>query len=189
MFHAVCGELSVAGRAIAAMRSPTDMHIICVDITNRCDLRCSNCTRLLVNQKNLWDMSADHFRAALRSLEGFPGVIAMIGGNPCLHKEFPDLCQVFVDEIAEKRQRRLWSNNVFDHQDLISETFGFFNLNPHNDRRGLLSLDTCGTQLPRATSTSIGRPRSSKTTASSAPISARSRRRLISRVAAIMAHP
>ena len=127
-------------RAIATMRSPKDMHIICVDVTNRCDLRCSNCTRLLVNQTHHWDMSPDNFRAALRSLRDYPGVIAMIGGNPCLHKEFPALCRIFVEEIPVKRQRGLWSNNVFNHQELIRDTFGFFNLNPHNDPKGMASL-------------------------------------------------
>ena len=71
-------DTTIADRAIATMRSPKDMHIICVDVTNRCDLRCSNCTRLLANQKRHWDMTADNFRTALRSLSDYPGVIAMI---------------------------------------------------------------------------------------------------------------
>ena len=113
-----------ADRAISRMRSPRDMHIICVDVTNKCDLHCSNCTRLLKNQTELWDMTPDNFRLALRSLKGFTGVIAMIGGNPCISKHFPDLCRIFAEEIPNKRQRGLWSNNVFEYQELIRDTFG-----------------------------------------------------------------
>ncbi len=139
---------TIADRAIATMRSPKDMHIICVDVTNRCDLRCSNCTRLLVNQDYHWDMTPDNFRTALRSLRGFTGVIAMIGGNPCLNKYFTELCAIFVEEIPVKRQRGLWSNNVFKYQELIRDTFGFFNLNPHNDERCIDSFKKLRDVIP-----------------------------------------
>jgi organic radical activating enzyme len=139
---------SIADRAIATMRSPRDMHIICIDVTNRCDLRCSNCTRLLVNQDHHWDMTPDNFRTALRSLNGYQGVIAMIGGNPCLNKYFAELCGIFVEEIPNQRQRGLWSNNVFTYQELIRDTFGFFNLNPHNDDRCIASLEKLKEFIP-----------------------------------------
>src|SRR6185503_15593991 len=89
-------------QAINAMRSPRDMAIICIDVTNRCDLQCSNCTRLLAQQRRKWDMTPDNFRLALRSLGGFDGVIAMIGGNPCIHPQFPELCRIFAEEIPEQ---------------------------------------------------------------------------------------
>ncbi len=138
-----------ADSVIARMRSPKDMHIICVDVTNKCDLHCSNCTRLLKNQPELWDMSLENFRLALRSLTGFQGVIAMIGGNPCMHRQFPELCEIFAEEVPVQRQRGLWSNNVFKHQELIRDTFGFFNLNPHNDERGRKSLAALKELIPQ----------------------------------------
>jgi Glycosyl transferase family 2 len=137
-----------ATAAIARMRSPRDMHIVCVDVTNRCDLQCSNCTRLLANQPTHWDMTPENFRTALHSLRGFEGVIAMIGGNPCLHKRFAELCSIFVQEVPNARQRGLWSNNVFDKQEIIAQTFGFFNLNPHNDPRGIASLEKLRDLIP-----------------------------------------
>lgn len=137
-----------ADRAIGKMRSPKDMCIICVDVTNRCDLNCSNCTRLLSNQHQFWDMTADNFRAALRSLRGFKGVIAMIGGNPCMHKGFSDLCKIFIEEVPAKHQRGLWSNNIFKYQETIRDCFGFFNLNPHNDRRGIESFKKLQQLMP-----------------------------------------
>jgi hypothetical protein len=126
--------------AIAKMRSPYEMTIICIDITNKCDLACSNCTRLLENQDLLWDMTLENFRVAARSLVDFPGIIAIIGGNPTMHRNFREICGIFVEEIPNKKQRGLWTNNVFKHADLAKEVFGVFNLNPHGDKRGVNSL-------------------------------------------------
>lgn len=127
--------------AIAKMRAPSQMGIICIDVTNKCDLNCSNCTRLLVNQDRFWDMTPENFRTALQSLAGYPGTIAMIGGNPCMHPKFSELCAIFEEEIPDKAQRGLWTNNVFKHADLAKQTFGVFNLNPHNAERGIKSLE------------------------------------------------
>ncbi|MBI1237830.1 MAG: hypothetical protein GC199_00655 [Alphaproteobacteria bacterium] len=127
-------------QAIAKMRSPFEMAIICIDITNKCDLACSNCTRLLENQEQFWDMSLDNFRTALRSLEGFPGTIAVIGGNPAMHRHFPEICKIMTQEVPEKKQRGLWTNNIFKHGAIAKETFGVFNLNPHGDARGVKSI-------------------------------------------------
>jgi hypothetical protein len=140
-----------ADQAIARMRSPQEMVIICVDVTNKCDLHCSNCTRLLKNQIEFWDMSPENFRMALRSLRGYPGVIAMIGGNPCMSKHFPELCAIFVEQIPNRKQRGLWSNNIFDYQQVVAETFGVFNLNPHNDKRGISSFERLKQIIPQIT--------------------------------------
>ena len=125
--------MDIADKYIAKMRSPRNMHIICVDVTNKCDLSCSNCTRLLENQTGFWDMTPDNFRKALKSLAGYHGIIAMIGGNPCMHKDFEELCQIFVEEVPNKFQRGLWTNNVFKYQDLCLDTFGTFNINTHGN--------------------------------------------------------
>jgi len=126
---------SYADIAIGKMRSPEHMHIICVDVTNKCDLACSNCTRLLKNQDSLWEMTPENFRLALRSLKDFKGIIAMIGGNPCVHTKFEELCQIFAEEISNQFQRGLWTNNYFKHREVIEKTFGALNLNPHNEER------------------------------------------------------
>lgn len=132
--------MNYAEKAIAKMRPPSEMKIICVDVTNKCDLACSNCTRLLENQEANWDMSPENFRLALRSLSDYPGVIAMIGGNPCMHPQFEALCRIFAEEIPEKSRRGLWTNNFFKHQEIAREIFGTFNLNSHGNKRGIKSL-------------------------------------------------
>lgn len=140
--------MSISDNAIARMRSPSEMHIICIDITNKCDLHCSNCTRLLGQQTKFWDMTPENFRLALRSLAGFKGVIAMIGGNPCMHPKFAELCKIFEEEIPNKKQRGLWSNNIFRFEEIIAQTFGFFNLNPHDDPRGKESMERLKKAIP-----------------------------------------
>ena len=127
--------------ALDRMRPPHKMHIICIDITNKCDLACSNCTRLLENQDAFWDMSLENFREAVRSLSDFPGTIAVIGGNPAMHRDFEGICKILVEEIPQKERRGLWTNNVFKHAELVKEVFGGFNLNPHGDARGIKSLE------------------------------------------------
>lgn len=124
-----------AENAIARMRGPRNMHIICIDVTNKCDLACSNCTRLLENQTGFWEMTPDNFRKALQSLKGYWGVIAMIGGNPCMHRDFAELCRIFREEVPNKMQRGLWTNNYFKHREVVEETFGTFNLNSHGAER------------------------------------------------------
>lgn len=127
-------------KAMGKMRSPYQMKIICIDITNKCDLACSNCTRLLENQHGHWEMTPANFRRAVRSLADYPGIVAVIGGNPTMHRDFPELCRIFVAERPNKALRGLWTNNAFKHAELAEETFGVFNLNPHGVARGIQSL-------------------------------------------------
>ena len=131
---------SYADIAIGKMRAPENMHIICVDVTNKCDLACSNCTRLLANQDGLWEMTPENFRLALQSMKNYRGIIAMIGGNPCMHSRFRELCQIFREEVPNQFQRGLWTNNYFKHRAIIEETFGALNLNPHNEERANAAL-------------------------------------------------
>jgi len=127
--------MNIADKTIAKMRGPANMHIICIDVTNKCDLACSNCTRLLENQDAFWEITPENFRTALRSMKGYFGIIAMIGGNPCMHRNFVELCQIFAEEVPNKLQRGLWTNNYFRHRQLCLDTFGTFNLNTHGAER------------------------------------------------------
>ena len=74
-----------------------------------------------------------------RTLFGRP-LSAMIGGNPCMHRDFPELCRIFREEVPNKMQRGLWTNNYFKHREVIEETFGTFNLNSHGAERAEANL-------------------------------------------------
>lgn len=84
------------------MRSPSEMDILVIDVTNRCFLRCSNCTRDIAHQVRTNEMTPETFRKALASLRGWwsPGrVIGIIGGEPTLNKHFSEICRIFREEF------------------------------------------------------------------------------------------
>lgn len=85
------------------MRSPKEMRIIEIDITNACVHQCANCTRFCGHHEKPFFMSFDKFKQAVDSLDEFEGMVGMIGGEPTLHPEF----ERFTDYIREKRTQRL----------------------------------------------------------------------------------
>lgn len=128
---------------LAKMKAPGDYRpgiwrgrVLQVKVTNACDLDCKNCSvgvGIARKLKRVFHMSPEQFREALRSLRGFPGVIGMFGGNPCLHPKFEELCRIFREEIPNKDQRGLWSNRLWGKGSICRETFNaqHCNLNVH----------------------------------------------------------
>lgn len=84
------------------MRSPENMEIIEIDITNACVHACSNCTRFCGHHKKTFFMSFDVFKRAVDSLENWSGMIGIIGGEPTLHPEF----ERFMDYLRSKRVKK-----------------------------------------------------------------------------------
>lgn len=70
------------------MKSPQDMRIIQIDITNACFHRCSNCTRFCGHQKKPFFMDFETFKKAVDSFEGYRGTVGVMGGEPTLHPQF-----------------------------------------------------------------------------------------------------
>lgn len=80
------------------MKSPKDMRIIQIDITNACVHQCSNCTRFCGHHKKPYFMDFITFKKAVDSFEGFHGCVGVMGGEPTIHPEFDR----FVEYIGEK---------------------------------------------------------------------------------------
>lgn len=100
------------------MRSPKDMQIILIDITNACTEACSNCTRFCGNHKKPFFMSYETFCRAVDSMEGFGGLTALIGGEPTLHAEFDRFARYLQTKYPrQERQKRL----VYPQKDFIKE--------------------------------------------------------------------
>lgn len=84
------------------MKSPKDMRIIQIDITNACIHECSNCTRFCGHHVKPFFMDFDTFKRAVDSLEGFGRCIGIMGGEPTIHPEFAR----FAEYIGRKHPSR-----------------------------------------------------------------------------------
>jgi hypothetical protein len=90
------------------------MRIIEIDVTNACNKRCSNCTRLCGHQKKPYFMNFDTFKRAVDSLDGYQGIRSMMGGEPTLHPEF----ERFIRYLGSKFPARK-NPLVFPQKDFI----------------------------------------------------------------------
>ena len=123
----------------STMKAPGDHRpgayrggIIQIHVTRACDLACFGCTQGSNLAGRASFMTVDQFDDACRSLHDYFGVVGMFGGNPCLHPQFPELCEVMRSYIPYG-QRGLWSNNLNGHGAICRETFDprKSNLNVH----------------------------------------------------------
>ena len=107
------------------MIPPREQWCIQIDVTNACPRRCSNCTRLLAHARERWDMSVEGFAGAVEALEDFPTdspadrrgrrkVIGIIGGEPLLHPQFPELCEIMIEAVPQMQYRGLWTGLRYD---------------------------------------------------------------------------
>ena len=85
------------------MKSPAEMEIIQIKITNACPHVCSNCTRFCGHRKQFF-MDPDMFQKAVDSLQDFPGTVGIMGGEPTLHPEFEKLMTIYRDTICPGRE-------------------------------------------------------------------------------------
>lgn len=98
------------------MKSPRHMRIIEIDITNACDKRCSNCTRLCGHQTKPFFMDFETFKRAVDSLDGYQGIRSIMGGEPTLHPEF----ERFVEYLGSKFPKRE-NPYIYPQKDFIKQ--------------------------------------------------------------------
>ena len=114
------------------MKDTKDAGVIQIDITNRCEHSCPNCTHL-IKHSPIWDMPLATFRKAVDSLVGWPKMVGIIGGNPLLHPQVDEFVDYMSSKIS-KEKMGLWTSNFYDKEKLAKETFGFINYNTHVTR-------------------------------------------------------
>jgi hypothetical protein len=138
---------------LAKMKAPGDMRgtgcygVIQILVTTRCDGgQCSNCTQMIPHRKKA-DMSLVNVAAALESVRDYPGIVGIMGGNPCLHPQFPEICRLTAEILPDMSRRGIWANRLNGHGSAVSRTFGYFNFNVHGSRA---AADEMRRDVPRA---------------------------------------
>lgn len=113
------------------------MKVIQIEVTNACNLKCSNCTRFVGHHKKPFMMDIETVEKALMSLEGYPEQIGIMGGEPTLHPEFGRICELVRKLVPDKKKRSLWTNGLKwdEYKTDIYETFLEENIiyNDHKD--------------------------------------------------------
>ena len=84
------------------MRSPADMTIIQIELTNACVRHCSNCTRLCGHHDKPFFLEFETFKQAVKSLGGFNGMAGLMGGEPTLHPQFEECAQYLLENYGVK---------------------------------------------------------------------------------------
>jgi hypothetical protein len=145
------------------MKSPADMKIIQIDITNACPKRCANCTRFCGHHVEPFFMDFETFKKAVDSLKGFRGIVGIMGGEPTVHPEFERFVGYlkesvgfedfstalhqptgdFMRHILANANHVDYSNHrglftsvtprYYEHFELIQDTFGYQLLNDHSN--------------------------------------------------------
>jgi len=104
-------------------------------VTRACDRDCYGCTQ----GSNLGGkpvvMTPEQFDLACQSLKGYPYLVGVFGGNPCVHPQFEELCRILRSYFPQEKCG-LWSNNLRGHGAVCRRTFrpDMSNLNVHMDR-------------------------------------------------------
>src|SRR3954464_13905583 len=91
------------------MKPIAENVVIQIEITNACHLSCANCSRLVGHHRKPFFMTPQQVRDAIASLDGFPGRVGMMGGEPALHPDFVEICKIYQEMIPDKRRRELWT--------------------------------------------------------------------------------
>ena len=116
------------------MRPLLDMDVIQIEITNACVHQCANCTRLIGHTKKPFFMEIDFFKNAVDSLVDFPKMIGIMGGEPLLHPQFPEMAAYLKSKVPDKMRCGLWStlpNGKEEYGKIIADVFGNVLLNDH----------------------------------------------------------
>jgi hypothetical protein len=123
----------------ATLRIPSDKRdttylngVMQIQITNICDLSCPNCSQGCNLKTHPQSMTLAQFEEAVISVKDYFGVIGVYGGNPTLHHQFPQICEILRKHIPFER-RGLFTNGLSGHGAVCRDTFNpkYCNLNLH----------------------------------------------------------
>lgn len=106
--------------------------ILQIQVTRACDLACAHCTQGSNLAGKPAMMTPDQFEQAVKSLDGYFGVVGVFGGNPAMHPQFDTLCEI-LRGLVPYEQRGLWCNHPRGKGAICRITFNpkVSNLNVH----------------------------------------------------------
>ena len=120
-----------------------DAWCVQIDITNYCILSCLYCSRYNrhLRREQRKHMTLQQIATALDSLKTWPNKIGIIGGEPLLHPEFTQICELIRGKFPSSKMA-LWTSGGKNFKELlpiIKKTFGQIAYNEHNEEQ----LKTC----------------------------------------------
>ena len=122
------------------MKPIAENVVIQIEITNACHLKCANCTRHVGHHRKPFFMALETVRQAIDSLQGFPGRIGCMGGDPTMHPKFREVLAIFREMIPDKRKREFWTAGWKwdEYKDDINATFDpdLIHYNDHTQSTG-----------------------------------------------------
>jgi len=114
--------------------------VVQIDITSVCKKHCIYCTRHLghVSGQKRYTMTLERFEEILSSLEGWPNVVGIMGGEPLLHPHFKEFVALAAQRVPKERLQ-LWTSGLpgtaWENPRLVPEiadNFGHIHYNPHD---------------------------------------------------------
>jgi hypothetical protein len=109
-----------------------------IDVTNACPNMCANCTRFVGHHKKPFFMDLETVERALKSVENAPNRIGLMGGEPTMHPQFAEICELYRKIIPDKRRRGFWTSGYKwkEYERDIRKTFDTDRIvyNPHEDK-------------------------------------------------------
>ncbi len=101
------------------------MKLVQIVLNNFCEHNCCHCSQMIPFQTKRYNMSLEQIEEALISLQAYPGHIGFFGGNPLLHPQFSEACELLRKYVPVKLRRELWCSgkNYDKYQNTIKETF------------------------------------------------------------------
>jgi len=121
------------------MRSIWASKLVQIEVTNACVNQCANCTRCVGHHPKPFFMDLETVGKIINSLDGFEGMVGLMGGEPTLHPQFTEICKLF--QKIPKKRRGLWTSGWKweEYKNIIGETFPTENIvyNEHSTEGGV----------------------------------------------------
>jgi len=122
------------------MKPLNESWMVLIEITNHCWKNCLYCSRFSkhIRKDQRFHMPLEQIEQSIKSYEGFPRFIGIIGGEPTLHPQFKQVCELLLDYYPPSKYSLLTTGGkAYErHLPTIKKTFhGFVSYNEHSEEQ------------------------------------------------------